>query len=99
MKYRPTFFVSVRLWLHSYMRIWASSFSIQRMLRLYVWGPSGTLAEEQGSLELIGGTKGPFIRPRCNGKVRARTHMQINPSWWYHKPILSALDKSVLTAS
>ena len=24
--------------------------------------------------------------------------MQINPSGWYHKPIISALNKSVLTA-
>ena len=44
-KPRPTFFVSVKLWLHSDMHIWAPSPWSQRTLRVQVWGPSGTLAK------------------------------------------------------
>jgi hypothetical protein len=58
MKPRPTFFVTVNLWLHSDMCIWAPSSWSQRTSRVYVSGPSGTLAKQQGSHKLIWGTKG-----------------------------------------
>ena len=51
----------VHRWLHSGMRIWAPSW-IQRMFRVLVWGSSGNLAKEQGSLELICSTKGPSVK-------------------------------------
>jgi hypothetical protein len=35
---------------------------VLNVLRVYVWGPSGTLVKQQGSLELIWGTKGPLIK-------------------------------------
>ena len=62
MKPQPTFFVSVKLWLHSDMRIWAPSSWSQRTLRVEVWGPSGTLLKQQGSYKSIWGTKGPSIK-------------------------------------
>jgi len=34
MKHLPQFFVSVKLWLHSHMRIWAPSSRSQRTLRI-----------------------------------------------------------------
>jgi len=56
------FFVSVELWLHSDMRIWAPSSWSQRILRVYVWGPSGTLVKQLGSHKLIWSTKGLSIK-------------------------------------
>jgi len=53
MKPWASFSVSVMLWLHSDMYIWAPFSWIQRTLRIEVWGPYGTLAKEQGSPELI----------------------------------------------
>jgi len=61
MKPLPTFFVSVKLWLHSDMRIWAP-YESQRTLRIAVWGPSGALLKEQGSHKSIWGTKCPSIK-------------------------------------
>jgi hypothetical protein len=49
----PTFSVGVRFWLHSDIYIWVSLSWIQRILRVYVWGPSRNSAKEQGSPELI----------------------------------------------
>jgi hypothetical protein len=44
-------------------------------LRFWIWGSSGALVKEQGSPDTrLWGTKGPSIRPRCIGTVRARTH-------------------------
>jgi len=45
-------------------------------------GAIWNFSKERGSTELISlwGTKGPFIRPRCIGTVRARTQMSINQS-------------------
>jgi uncharacterized ubiquitin-like protein YukD len=40
-KPQSTFCVSVKLWLHSDMHNWVSSSWTQRMLRVYVCGPSG----------------------------------------------------------
>lgn len=48
-------YVSVKLWLHSNIHIWAPFSCTQRTLRVQVWGPSGTLAMEQGSLKLVSG--------------------------------------------
>jgi len=62
MKSQPTFSVNVKLGLHSDMCIWAPSSWSQRTLRVYVWGPSGTLAKQQGSHKSIWGTKGPLIK-------------------------------------
>jgi len=53
MKPRPTFSVSVKLWLHSDVYNWSPFSWTQRTLRVYIWGPSGTLAKEQGSTELV----------------------------------------------
>jgi len=61
MKPQATFFVSVKLWLQSDMCIWDTSWG-QRTSRVYVWGPCGSLVKEQGSHELIWGTKGPSIK-------------------------------------
>jgi len=36
------------------------------MFRVLVWVPSGTLAKEQGSLELIWGTKGPSVKAKVH---------------------------------
>jgi len=52
-KPQPTFSVSVRLWLHSDMYIWVPFSWIQRIVKVYVWEPSGNLAVEQGSPELL----------------------------------------------
>ena len=47
----------------------------RRSLRFWIWGSSGALVKEQGSPDTrLWGTKGPSIRPRCIGTVRARTH-------------------------
>jgi hypothetical protein len=61
-KPRPTFFVNVKLWLHSNICIRAPSSWSQRTSRVYVWGPSGTLAKQRGSHELIWCTKGLSIK-------------------------------------
>ena len=61
--------------------IWVPFAWIQRPLK--VWGPSGTLAKEQGSPELVsdyGAQRGPFLRPRCIRTIRARTQTLINQS-------------------
>jgi hypothetical protein len=75
MKPLPTFSVSVKLWLHSdlYEYIWVLPFWTQRILRVSVWGPSGMLVKEQGSLELVSdyGHRGSLLRPRCIWTARA----------------------------
>ena len=53
MKSQPTLSVSVNLCLHSDMYIWAPFSWTQRTLRVQVWGPSGALAKEQGSLDQV----------------------------------------------
>jgi len=58
----PTFFMSVKLWLHSDMCIWAPSSWSQRTLRAQVWVPSGTSVKQQGSHKSIWGTKAPSIK-------------------------------------
>jgi hypothetical protein len=45
--------VSVKLWPHSDMYNWVPFSWIQRTLKVSVWRPSGTLAKEQGSPELV----------------------------------------------
>jgi hypothetical protein len=62
MKPLPTLFVSVKLWLHSYRRIWAPSSCSQKTLRVYIWGSSGTLVKQEGSHTSIWGKKGPSIK-------------------------------------
>ena len=66
MKPRSTFFVNVKLWLHSEMCIWASFSWSQSTSRVKVWGPFGTLAKQQGSHELIWGTKGSSIKAQVH---------------------------------
>ena len=46
-------------------------------------GPSGTLLEEQGSINLVekSGHKGPVVRPRCSGPGRARTQIPFTKSF------------------
>ena len=61
-KTSPTFLLSVTLWFHSDMRIWAPSSWSQRTIRVNVWGPSGTLVKQQGSHKSIWGTKGLSIK-------------------------------------
>jgi hypothetical protein len=52
---------------------------IYNMLRILTWRPSGTTARLQGSHDSIWGTKGlSYLRPRCIGAERPRTHMQSN---------------------
>jgi hypothetical protein len=51
MKLLPTFRVSVKVWPYSDVHIRAP-FSIQRTIRVYVWGPSETLVRIQGSFFL-----------------------------------------------
>jgi len=61
MKPLSTFSVTLKLWLHSDMCIWASSFWIERTLR--VWVSPGNLAKQQGSPELVsdyGAQRGGF---------------------------------------
>ena len=53
MKLQSTFSVSVKLWPHSDMYIWAPFSWNQRTLRVYVCGPFGTLAKVQGTPELV----------------------------------------------
>jgi len=50
---QPTLPVSLRLWLDADMYIWVRFSWMQRILRISVWGPSGNLAKEKGSPELI----------------------------------------------
>jgi hypothetical protein len=60
---------------HAYL----GSFWSQEILRILTWGPSGTTARLQGSHDSIWGTKGlSYLRPRCIGAERPRTHMQSN---------------------
>jgi len=61
MKPHPTFFVNVKLWLHSDMYL-GSLFLDPADIKCIRRGPSGTLVKEQGPLELIWGTKGPPIK-------------------------------------
>ena len=51
-KPRRTFYVSVRLWPHSGIHIWAPFSWTRRILGCWAWGPSGTLLKEQGSYNL-----------------------------------------------
>ena len=74
MKLQPTFFVNVKLWLHSDMCIWAPSSQSQRTLRVQVWGPSGTLVKQWGSYISTRGTKGPSITAQVH-----RDHNVSNP--------------------
>jgi len=53
MKPRPAFSVSVRPWLHSRHVHLCSFFLNPEDIKSLKWGPSGTLAKEQGSLEMI----------------------------------------------
>ena len=49
----------------------------------YNLGAIWNFSKEQDCTELVsdhGGTKGPFVWPRCIGIVRARTQMLINQS-------------------
>jgi hypothetical protein len=74
MKTRPTFTVSVKLWLHSDMYIWVNFSWTQRILRVYIWVPSGPLGKEQGSPELIsdyGAQTARLLRLKCIGTVRS----------------------------
>ena len=62
---------------HADMRTWVPSFWSQGILRILTWGPSGATARLQGSHDSIWGTKGlSYLRPRCIGTERPRTHMQ-----------------------
>ena len=68
----------------------APSFWSQRTLRILTWGPSGTAARLQGSRDSIWGTMGlSYLRPRCIGAERPRTHMQSNLSRSEAEPIMS----------
>ena len=83
MKPQPTFSVNVRLWLHSDSYTWVPFSWNQTILRVKVWGPSGTLAMKQGSPELIsdyGAQRAHQIRPRCIGTINAQTQILINQS-------------------
>jgi hypothetical protein len=74
MKPWPTFSVNMRLWLYSDTYIWVPFSWNQRILKVKVWGPSGTLAMEQGSPQLIsdyGAHRAHQLRNRCIGTVRA----------------------------
>ena len=85
MKPLPTFFVSVKLWLHADMRIWAPSWS---------WGhqeyKSGGHPELQQSnrapINWYGVQRARYLRPRCIGTLRSRTQSQsinksVNSAW------------------
>ena len=61
---------------HAYL---STFFWSQGILRILTWGPSVTAARLQGSHDSIWGTKGlSYLRPRCIGAERPRTHMQSN---------------------
>jgi hypothetical protein len=61
-------FVNVRLWPHLDTCIWGPSYWSRRLLRVSVWGPSGTLVRPWGSLETDLGQKGSIkVRPMCVG--------------------------------
>ena len=70
MKPLPTLSVSVMLWVHPDMYIWAPFSWIQKTLKVEVWGTSETLAKEQGSHEMVsdyGAKRAHQLRPRCIG--------------------------------
>jgi hypothetical protein len=75
----PTFFVSVKLWLHSDVCIWAPSSWSQRTLRV-AWGPSGTSVKQQGSHELIWGTKGLSFKAKVHWDHEVSNPITINHS-------------------
>ena len=50
---QPTSCVRVRPWLHSDMHIWVPSFCTMRILWIWLYGPSRTLAKEQVSFNLV----------------------------------------------
>ena len=79
-KPRPTFCVSVRPWLHSYIQVWVPSFWTLRILGNLAQGPSGTLVKEQGFSNLVQnmGHKLPVLRPMCVGPGRARTQILLS---------------------
>jgi len=45
--------MSAKAWLHSYIHVRAPFSWTQRILRVKVLGPPGSLAKEQGSLDLV----------------------------------------------
>jgi len=51
-KHQSTFFVVSKLWFHSDKHIWVLLSWTQKMLRVEVWGPFGTLVKEEGSIDL-----------------------------------------------
>jgi len=59
---RPTFFMNVRHWPHSDVRIWAPFFLEPEDIKSISLGPSGTSVKLQGSLDLTWGTEGLFIK-------------------------------------
>jgi len=62
MKPLPTLLVSVKFGLLLDVCTWAPSSWSQRTSIVQIWGPSGTLAKQQGSHKLIWGEKGPLIK-------------------------------------
>jgi hypothetical protein len=80
MKPLPTFFVCVKLWLHTDICIWAPPPWSQRTLRVQVWGPSGTLAKKRTPKDRYGAQRARQLRPRCIRTMRSRTQSQINQS-------------------
>ena len=83
MKPQPTFSVNVNLWLHSDMYIWApfldpEDIKISSLGAIWYFSKGTGLPWTDIRLR---GTKGPYLRPRCIGTVRAQTQMLINQSF------------------
>ena len=76
-KPKPTFYECVKTWLHSDIHIWAPLSWTERIFKVQVWGPSGTLPKEQGSLDLVSdyGALRAHLRPRCIQIERAQTQL------------------------
>jgi hypothetical protein len=77
-----TFCVSVRPWLHSDIR---SFFLDPEDIGVLGMGTAWNFVKEQGSYNLVQNIwhKGPVLRPRCLGPVRARTQILLYPFFPY----------------
>ena len=82
-KRQPTFCVSAKLWFHSDMYIYVPFSWTQKILRVEIWGLSGTLVKEQGCLYLASnyGAQRAVYRPKCNGTERTLTPSPIQSNF------------------
>ena len=80
MIFRPRFFVNVKLWLHSDMRIWAPSLAARGYQEYKSRGHLEIQQSNRAPLNWHGAQWARQLRPRCVETARARTQMQINQS-------------------